>query len=223
MNNSNSKWKSVRTTIQSRQTFKVLGLENSPTAFDNPQSENEFVRQAVADAGWAPFHYDRKIDGIPEPWRCHILWNQTCRQIAQRMPEWFSDMKPTNKLPAMLSACGAVVLATWIPQTQGEISDQEKLVAVNEEHLAATAAMIQNLLLLCTSAGYGTYWSSGGQFKSSTMFEKLSIDSNQKLAGAVFIEYPRSQSLELERLPGKNRDKRTSATCWTHEINLNPK
>lgn len=219
MNDSpNSQLESVRSTIRARQTFKVLGDVDSPLQFGSSKAEDQFVLQAIEDAGWAPFHYDRKCGGIPEPWRCHILWHQSCRKIAESMPQWFTDMKPTNKLPSMLSACGALVLVTWIPQTSKEIADPAKLISNNEEHLSATAAFVQNLLLLCTSAGFGSYWSSGGQFKTTTMFEKLSIDLNQKLSGAIFIEYPQSKSLGLERLAGKNRAKRTQAGEWSREI-----
>lgn len=211
---------SVRSVIRLRQTFKVLGDVESPVDLSDTQVDEEFVRQGIADAGWAPFHYARNPNGVAEPWRCHVLWHPACRKLAKLMPQWFSDMKPTNKLPAMLSACGAMVMVTWVPQTLEEVSDPEKLQSINEEHLAATSAMVQNLLLVCTAAGYGTYWSSGGQFKSPTMFEKLSVPAQEKLSAAVFIEYPQTQDRELERLAGKNRSKRASSDKWMREVQI---
>jgi len=118
----------------------------------------------------------------------------------------------------MLSACGAMVLVTWIPQTADEIGDNQKRRDVNEEHLAATAAMVQNFLLLMTAAGYGSYWSSGGQFRSAEMFRRLDIPENEKLSGALFIEFPQTQVSELERLPGKNREKRSASAGWLRTI-----
>ena len=94
----------------------------------------------------------------------------------------------------------------------------KKREEVNEEHLAATAAMVQNFLLLLTAAGYGTYWSSGGQFRSKEMFDRLEIPSNEKLSAAVFVEFPKSQSNDLERLPGKNREKRSGSSEWVRTI-----
>jgi nitroreductase len=217
---SDSSIDAVRTAIRNRRTFKVLAEVENPLEFDATDNQDDFVRQSIADAGWAPFHYDRKVDSIAEPWRCHVLWHNDCRSVAQQMRDWFPDMKPTNKLPTMLAACGALVLATWIPATEQELSDPEKLQTINEEHLAATAAMVQNLLLTLTAGGYGSYWSSGGQFKTQAMFKRLGVGSNEKLAAAVFVEYPQSQDMELERLPGKNRDKRSEATKWCREISL---
>ncbi len=211
----------VNETIRSRRTFKVLADVENPITFEHPtEAVDQQVRDLIASAGFAPFHYDRSVDGTPEPWRCHIVWHKDCRRIAREMSNWFPEMKPSNKLPAMLSACGCLVLITWIPHTTVEGASAEKLTTINEEHLAATSAMVQNFLLLLTAANLGSYWSSGGQFKTSTMFEKLSVPATEKLAAAVFVEYPETQSAPLERLAGKNHAKRTPMSNWTREVNL---
>ena len=77
-----------------------------------------------------------------------------------------------------------------------------------------------NLLLLLTAQGYGTYWSSGGQFRTPTMFEKLGIPANEKLIAAVFIEFPETQDQERERIPGKHRDHRAPAEKWTRVVEV---
>ncbi len=153
----------IAKTIRERQTWKVLGDINEPIAFPESTIENcnAMVKRAIGHAGWAPFHYDRGVDGVAEPWRVHFLGVETCRHLAREFPNWVDDLKPSNKLPAMLSACGAVVLVTWLPQFRGEAlsTDGElppaKKCQVDDEHLCATAAMIQNLLLLLTADGSG--------------------------------------------------------------------
>jgi len=103
--------------IQSRITLKVLGEVGSPSqispevaAVNNPK-----VLAAVQSAGWAPFH-----------WRAHILWNEQCQHVAKEFYDWFDDVKPNNKLPMMLSACGALVLVTWIPQFRSDAKGRFK-------------------------------------------------------------------------------------------------
>jgi len=128
----------------------------------------------------------------------------------------------------MLSACGALVLVTWIPQFHGVTgqpsSDQtltkEKQIQVDQEHLAATAAMVQNLTLILTADAMGTYWSSGGQFRTPAMFEKLGIPTNQRLLAALFVEYPETISQPKERLPGKQRNNRSANSQWLREVEL---
>ena len=54
---------------------------------------------------------------------------------------------------------GGLAMYNWIPQTEG---DKNKLQRINDEHLAATAAAVQNFLLQLTAAELENYWSSGG-------------------------------------------------------------
>lgn len=217
--------------IKRRKTLKVLGdVETSaPFATETARENNLKVLEAVRVAGWAPFHYDRGVDGIAEPWRVHILWHQDCQKIAAEFHDWFNDVKPSNKLPAMLSACGALVLVTWLPQFKpgfcsssvaSEEVTKEKQVTIDEEHLAATAAMVQNLLLILTAHSMGTYWSSGGQFRMREMFDRLDISPNESLLACVFVEYPESMTKLVQRVPGKQRENRSHEFEWLREVTL---
>lgn len=214
--------------IRSRQTFKVLGDVESTVSLSKELAQNSdsIVSESIKTAGWAPFHYNRGVDGLAEPWRAYLIKHQTCRKIASSFFDWFDDVKPSNKLPAMLSACGALVLVTWIPQfrdpseSEASTESKEKQIVIDEEHLAATAAMVQNLLVILTAHGMGTYWSSGGQFRDSRMFEKLGINSNERLLAAVFVEYLESMDKPLDRLPGKQRANRCETSSWFREVSL---
>lgn len=211
--------------IKRRQTWKVLAPVDHPVVHSEKgvANGNQKVSDAIATAGWAPFHYDRAVDGIVEPWRVHVLDQSRCRALAAEFPSLFTDIKPNNKLPGMLSACGALVLVNWLPQFShgadggGGSVAKEKQLQVDEEHLAATSAFVQNLLLMLTAEGMGTYWSSGGQFRTPTMFEHLEIPVEQRLLAAVFVDYTPSSS-PAERLAGKLRDQRSDSNQWTRWI-----
>jgi len=211
--------------IKQRQTWKVLSSVDQPVIHpaDVLDKSDQKVVNAIATAGWAPFHYDRATEGIAEPWRVHVLDQSRCRALATDFPSLFTDIKPTNKLPGMLSACGALALVTWLPQfshgaaTDGESVAKEKQVQVDEEHLAATSAFVQNLLLLLTAKGLGTYWSSGGQFRMPAMFEHLHIPAEQRLLAAVFIDYD-PQSTSPERIAGKLRNRRADPNNWARWV-----
>ena len=206
--------------IRRRQTMKVIGNPFKPLELTEAELSvgDALVEQAIGNAGWAPFHYDRQVDGIAEPWRATILPQAMCREIGSRLAEWCPDLKPGNKMPAMLSVCGCVVLVTWLPQTSADISDSAKLSDVNFEHVAAAAAFVQNLLLLLEAKGLGTYWGSGGMFGDRSIMSRLGLSDIEKLLAAVYIEYPASKGMPLERIPGGNRARRQPSSHWTRIV-----
>lgn len=210
----------VAQVIRARRTVKLLGQVDQPVRFD-PQVTARFdqvVRNAIADAGLAPFHFDRKIDGVAEPWRTYVLWQDGCRGLAASFGQVFGEIKPGNRIPAMLSACGAVVLVNWIPETEQTFVDPDKRETTNREHLLAVGAYIQNLLLLFEAAGCSTYWSSGGQLGSRTFFDRVGIAAGEVLAGAIFVGYPDPQTVELERLGGGQHARRSPAERWSRDL-----
>jgi nitroreductase len=213
----------VRMVIRGRRTTKVFASIDHPPTIDSESLRrgDEIVRQSIADAGWAPFHFDRKADGIAEPWRVHVLREESCRAIARNFAQWFPDFKPGNKMPAMLAACGCAVIVTWLPQKPAAGEEASKLINVNEEHLAATAAFVQNMLLLLDAAGLHTYWSSGGLLKTPEAFKRLGIANDQQLLACVFVDYAAGDAKRaVEIAGGGNRDKRSPAEKWSREITL---
>jgi nitroreductase len=206
--------------IRRRKTMKVIGNPSKPLEFTAAEQlvGDAIVQQAIGDAGWAPFHYDRQVDGIAEPWRATILPQSVCREIGARLADWCPDLKPGNKMPAMLSACGCVVLVTWLPQTSDDISDEVKLSDVNFEHVAAASAFVQNLLLLLEAKGFGTYWGSGGMFCDRSIMNRLGMSSIEKLLAAVYVQYPTTKAIALERIPGGNRARRQPASEWSRTV-----
>jgi len=211
--------------VQQRRTLKVMGDVDAPVQIDSQTAEKNRARvlQAVKAADSAPFHYDRHCDNVPQPWRVNILWHQSCQIIASNFYQWFDDVKPGNKLPSMLSACGGCVLVSWLPQIDGggdEAFTRSKQIQIDQEHLAATSSYVQNLLLLLTAANMGTYWSSGGQFCGRPMMDRLAMEAGQQLLAAVFVEFPGTNGNAVQRLPGKLADKRAGAESWMNVVQL---
>ena len=215
-----SKYALVEKIIRARRTEKVLAsLEGrSPVPMDIEATNQPLVRSAIETAGWAPFHYPSGVDGITEPWRAHILWNVEARELSRFLSE---ELELTSKEPQLAAACSALVLVTWIPEKAEESLGQceDRVVVRNEEHLAATSAMVQNFLLSLTALGMGNYWSSGGKLRGPEVFDYLGISCEERLLAAVFIEYPEMMNSsygETARKPGGLREKRGDG--WIREI-----
>jgi len=218
-------FQTVTRVVQQRRTLKVIGDVDAPVVIDSPTAIKcrDIVLRSVQTADSAPFHYDRSCDNVPQPWRVNILWHETCQKVAANFYQWFEDVKPGNKLPSMLSACGACVLVSWLPQFDGEGDEaftKSKQIQIDQEHLAATAAYVQNLLLLLTAADMGTYWSSGGQFCTRSMMDRLSMEAGRQLMAAVFVEFPATNGDSVQRLPGKLAGKRAGVESWMSVVEL---
>jgi nitroreductase len=233
----------VEKAVAARRTFKVIGDVAKPVSFDAEFDERcrDLVRAAVRAADAAPFHYDRNFDGVAQPWRVDILWHDSCHKVAGNFYQWFDNVKPGNKLPGMLSACGACVVVSWLPQFEGlqnqdtfssgeALPAKAKQIQIDQEHLAATSAYVQNLLLLLTASNMGTYWSSGGQFRDDTMKEKIGVEKSGIVLAAVFVDFfgggagqrdaANSSQGSPERIPGKLANKRAPMERWVSEVRI---
>ena len=202
--------------IRERKTTKVLGdtAQGDTYREDHLRHFDDIVTSALIESGCAPFHYDRNLDGIAEPWRVYWINNETCRWLARNISQLIPDLKPNSKLPGLLSACGSLAMFNWIPQTEG---DKNKLQRINDEHLAATAAAVQNFLLQLTAAELENYWSSGGLWEQS-LYQTLGINDDQRTIGAVFVHYPYGQG-KTTCIGGKQRQRRSHDQRWLRYVN----
>ncbi|MGY0400334.1 MAG: hypothetical protein ACWIPH_10560, partial [Ostreibacterium sp.] len=116
-----------------------------------------------------------------------------------------------GKVASMLNTADYLIQATWCPlprtqQISGTIFDGN---IVNMEHIAATGAAIQNILLTATALGHENYWSSGGPLRESSIYTLMNIPKIEILLGSLFI-FPSENETndEVQFLASKRRDKR---------------
>lgn len=209
--------------IRRRRTEKVLAERDLPIT-----DHRRVVDEILYLAGQAPFHRPceeshRLAGGLAgiEPWRFHALAASECRRLHLKVPR-----ENAGKIPAMLAAADALIMATWLPDTRESQSiDRSESDAAgfaptvtNMEHIAATGAAIQNLLLAATARGISNYWSSGGVLRSPAVFELLGIPSTEILLGAVFL-FPDERG-DAELVTSKLRERRTPANHWSRWVTI---
>lgn len=209
--------------IRSRRTEKVLAERDLPvSALENQRAQ---IEELLLLAGQAPFHraceeqhrQASSLTGI-EPWRFYAADAATCRKLRRQIPK-----ENAGKIPAMLAAADALIMATWLPNAGDAppLEEGEPGFAVtlgNMEHIAATAAAIQNLLLAATARGLSNYWSSGGVLRSRTVRELLAIPPAEIVLGAIFI-FP-NEFGDAERVTSKLRQHRGTLDKWARWVEL---
>lgn len=209
--------KSTDEAIYERMTTKILASEDLPMSDLSGQ-----IGDLLNLAGQAPFH--RACDeshrlgqlSAIEPWRFHVLKSADCRRLGKVIPK-----ENAGKIPSMLSAADALLMATWLPNPSAEPPANGQLfdpTLGNMEHIAAASAAIQNLLLAATARGISNYWSSGGILRTPATFELLGIPQAEILLGAIFL-FP-DEIGSAERVGSKLRDKRCPASTWSRTVSI---
>ncbi len=210
--------------IQKRRTLKLRANPEDPLPVTKGEEFKRTIEQLIELAGKAPFHYQsaenhqkKKLTGA-EPWRFHVLDGKACRQLLKSLNDDI-PMKASDGIKQMLAAADAVILSTWLPEQPRSLSRKFHPTVKNMEHIAATGAAIQNLLLAATDKGITNYWSSGGCLRKPKVLEFLGIPKQEILLGAVFLfpdEYPET----VQTKTGKNVEARGKITDYMEWVEL---
>jgi len=206
--------------IRNRKTSKVL----SSAPLEGGLSRDTLT-EMIETAGSAPFHIAAAAEhresekNSYSPWRFHIVEKETCLELRQLL----IDRNDNTKVPNMLAATDTLVQATWCPDAVDPgfvLTERWEYCPSrnNMEHIAATAAAVQNLLISATARGIDSYWSSGGPLRSDAIFKSLGIPINQVLLGSVFLFANELERKEVEIKPGKMRDKKGDLASWARWV-----
>ncbi len=230
--------------IRERKTKKLLGNASGaePHPLDDSGRLQEFdagVQACLALAGWAPFHHGRgalDVDcqrAIPEPWRFYHLDRLACLTLLHKIDELLSPEDRRGKVPALLASAGALVIATWLPDVEQPILETDdpdsaaeksktnrKLEMRNEEHLAATACAVHNLILAAEARGLDSYWSSGGLLRDDRVRRYLDLSIHERIIGTVFLAPCHTNFANITVAPGGQRRLRTAPAHWCRRVNL---
>ena len=208
--------------IQARHTLKVLADPDSPWELP-AESTREKIAELLAGAINAPFHKPADKSHLnepmnsPVPWRFHVIDADSCRKLSEKLGQ--AEVQ-SGKIRNMLTAADSLIITTWLPNpATGELAFGEfDPTLQNMEHIAASSAAIQNLLLLATEAGWNNYWSSGGIIRSELVFGWLEIPLEQVLLGAVFLFPADTRGVDVK--PGGLRDRKGTADQWSRWVEV---
>ena len=213
---------SISACIRQRHTLKVMADADHP--WPPPPAEFKATMVELMElAACAPFHYScheshhcGAMDS-PAPWRFYAVDGAAARSLLEFVK---SLDEPLGKIGSMLATANGLVMVTWLPDPspvdpvafQSFVPTQR-----NMEHIAATAAAIQNMLLAATERGITNYWSSGGAvLRAQPLYQHLGIPLNQVLLGAIFL-FP-NDTRDAETTTGANRGKCGDRSRWVRWV-----
>jgi nitroreductase len=78
---------------------------------------------------------------------------------------------------------------------------------LRDDDYAATMCAIQNMLLVATGLGLGTYLRTGGLIRHAPLRELLAVPDDRKIAGVLYVGYP-------DHIPERRRTPAAQKTRW---------
>lgn len=162
-----------------------------PTQYSETPISAEDLNKILESANWAPNHKRT------EPWRFKVIEGDARNRFAEFMVKIHLENTP---IEAQSERKKAAVIEKCL------LSDKIVLICMKTSHLlpeweelAATSMAVQNMWLMCTSMGIGSYWSSPGAI--SRMNEFVDLEENENCYGIFYMGKLKGELHESSRNP----------------------
>jgi nitroreductase len=155
-----------------------------PEKFSTRKVHDEQIRHILSTAIWAPTH------GLTQPWRFFIYSGNGMEGLRSKLLHLYREETPVEKfslvklekLEKRLTSVNQLIVI-------GMARDQSEKIAEVDE-VAAVACAIQNMALVATAYGMGTFWSTPSFIRSAAMLEFLGMQPIDQCLGLLYIGYP---------------------------------
>jgi len=176
---------SVRDVIKQRRSIGQMTDE---------QPSREQIEQLLEAATYAPNHH------ITEPWHFFVLTGDARAELGKVMAESLKAQmeEPTSKKSQFqqLKECNKPQRApVVITVAVRGIADQEEFL----EHVEATAAAVQNMLLAAQEMGLATIWRSGSASHDPQVKRWFGLAPEDHIVAFVYVGFPKNP--RQERIP----------------------
>ena len=162
-----------------------------PAQYNDRLISRETLEKILEAANWAPTH--RRT----EPWRFKVLLGDHKGRFGDFLAEKYieTESRPKNvkikKYRENPRRSAAVILICMQRDLQERVPEWEEI--------AATAMAVQNMWLMCTELGIGSYWSSPGLIKYISEFVELAQE--EKCLGIFYMGNYDEEIPAVERNP----------------------
>jgi len=167
----------------------------TPENYSNREVEKEIITVLLESAKWAPTH------GKTEPWRFTVFHKEGVKQLAAFQAKLYQEITPEekfsekkyNKLKVRPTLSSCIIAIGMRRQPIEKIPEIEEVEAV--------ACAVQNMSLMATSYGLGTFWSSGGMTYQEKMKSFLGLTEKDQVLGFLYVGYPKDEWPTSHRKP----------------------
>ena len=162
-----------------------------PVQYNSEPITEDVISKILEAANWAPTHKRT------EPWRFKVLTGDSKERLGNFLSEKYqqTEEKPkavkVKKLRENPQRAAAVILICMQRDPKESIPEWEEI--------AATAMAVQNMWLMCTELGIGSYWSSPSLINFIGDFTELS--EGERCLGLFYMGYYDEALITVDRQP----------------------
>lgn len=158
-----------------------------PEQYSTRKVHKEQVENMLEAANWAPTH------GLTEPWRFKVFDGDARRNFAGFMaetykattqPENFAEPK-YNRMIERGERASYIIAVCMKRQESGRIPLVEEQMAV--------ACAVQNMMLVATAYGIGTFWATPGFIWKEEIKDYLHLTGEDQCLGILYVGYPEGE------------------------------
>ena len=169
--------------FEPKQVLELIRTRRSifPSSYTDKKIPREVLDQILESANWAPTH------GYTEPWRFVILNDEKKKEIGAFMSELYKKNTPEEKFSPIKfkklknnpSKASTLIAICMKRDPKGKIPEWEEMASV--------AMAVQNMYLMSTAFGIGSFWSSPAP--SLAAGELLGLEDGERCLGLFYMGY----------------------------------
>jgi len=158
-----------------------------PENFSARKVHREQLEAMLEAANWAPTH------GLTEPWRFKVFAGNGLTGLMSFLAQVYKEITPAekfaepkyNRYQTRGEKSSFVVAICMKRQASGKIPEIEEVMA--------TACAVQNMMLVATAYGIGTFWATGEVVTSPAVKDYLHLEPEDKCLGLLYVGYPEGE------------------------------
>ena len=170
----------TKAVIEDRRTIR-------PENFSSRKVHKEIVMELLDSARWAPTHR------YTQPWEFTIFMGESLKELSKFQSSLYrgSTSKDDFKLEKFEKLVNrplssSVVIGIGMKRDESEKNPEE-------EEIASVSIAVQNMMLVATAHGIGSYWNTGGVTYQPETKTFMGLEEGDKFLGFLYLGYPEGE------------------------------
>ncbi len=166
-----------------------------PEFYSDRKVHKEIVEKLLNAAIWAPTH------GLTQPWRFTVFMEDSKVGLSDFLVEQYKSFVPESDwVPNKLEKLDRrPKLASAVIAVHMHRQDSERIPEFEEQ--AAVACAVQNMLLMATAYGLGSFWSTPKFLDTEAARNYFELRPQDKCMGLIYLGYPNTEWPKGQRKP----------------------